>query len=352
MAKSRIIIADTDTSYLIPLQLKFTESFFEKIDLELITQQDYFNILFASPQKADILIVSEDLYTSSLSRHNIAHTFIMTENRDEGTTGALNAQRIFKYTSTKEIFNEIIRKASDVLELSVKTKKGCQIIAVYSACGGTGKTTLALGLCVCLEKQFRRVLYINAVPLQTFSSKFENKSPIAPPEVYASLEAGGRGAYRFVTHVVRKEGFGYLPRFKAALMSLGLKFSVFENIALGAKESGDYDYIVIDMDSVFDEDRARLLSLADKVVITLGQSASSLYATNILVSNISDSRSDKYIYICNDFNQYEKNFLITRDVNSSFIVSDYVEHFDDHEQMSIDDLAQKASIQRITFLIM
>ena len=35
MAKPRIIIADTDISYIIPLQLKFAEDFFEKIDLEI-----------------------------------------------------------------------------------------------------------------------------------------------------------------------------------------------------------------------------------------------------------------------------------------------------------------------------
>ena len=31
MAKPRIIIADSDTNYVIPLQLKFAEDFFEKV---------------------------------------------------------------------------------------------------------------------------------------------------------------------------------------------------------------------------------------------------------------------------------------------------------------------------------
>ena len=54
MAKPRIIIADTDLNYIIPLQLKFVEEFFDLIDLELITDQDYFSKLFSMSQKASI----------------------------------------------------------------------------------------------------------------------------------------------------------------------------------------------------------------------------------------------------------------------------------------------------------
>ena len=83
MAKPRIIIADTDISYIIPLQLKFVEEFFEKIDIEIVTDKAYYEQLFATPQKADILIVSEELYDSSLQRHNIGNIFLMTEQYED-----------------------------------------------------------------------------------------------------------------------------------------------------------------------------------------------------------------------------------------------------------------------------
>ena len=51
MAKPRIIIADTDISYIIPLQLKFVEDFFEKVDLEIVTDNEYFETLFSTPQR-------------------------------------------------------------------------------------------------------------------------------------------------------------------------------------------------------------------------------------------------------------------------------------------------------------
>ena len=47
MARPRVIVADTDESYVIPLQKKFAELFADKIDLEIITDKDYFNQLFS-----------------------------------------------------------------------------------------------------------------------------------------------------------------------------------------------------------------------------------------------------------------------------------------------------------------
>ena len=128
MAKPRIIIADTNVNYILSLQLKFAKDFFEKIDLEIITDEEYFESLFSTPQRVDILIVSEELYTLQLQRHNIAHIFVMTEQYEEDQTADLYVNHILKYTSTKEIFNEITSKASDVLNLGKVVKKETQVI--------------------------------------------------------------------------------------------------------------------------------------------------------------------------------------------------------------------------------
>ena len=103
MARPRIIIADTDVNYILSLQLKFVEEFFEKIDLEIITDRNYFENMFESPQRAEVLIVSEDLYDLSIQKHNIGNVFLMTEKNEEEQTADLNVTRIFKYTSIKDV---------------------------------------------------------------------------------------------------------------------------------------------------------------------------------------------------------------------------------------------------------
>lgn len=351
MAKPRIIIADTNVNYILSLQLKFAKDFFEKIDLEIITDEEYFESLFATPQRVDILIVSEELYTLQLQRHNIAHIFVMTEQYEEDRTADLYVNHILKYTSTKEIFNEITSKASDVLNLGKVVKKETQVIMFYSASGGAGKTTVAMGVSASLTKNYKRVLYLNASHLQVFHHMLENKTSITSNDIYAKLNTMNENIYDDIKHVIRKELFSYIPPFKASLMSLGMNYTIFEKIISSAKKSGDYDFIIVDADITFDEEKARLFNIADKVVIIMNQNFASVLATNILVSNINGANSDKYIFICNDFDKSKDNALISPNIMLKFAVNDYINHFNHYDNMRIDDFSKENSIQKVAFLI-
>lgn len=351
MAKPRIIIADTDINYIIPLQLKFAEDFFEKIDLEIISDNEYFNTLFSTPQRADILIISDNLYDKSMQRHNISHIFVMNEQYEEGQTIDLKINHIFKYTSIKEIFNEITGKSADVLKIKKNGKQETQVVLFYSASGGTGKTTVAMGVSASLTKNYKRVLYINAARLQVFQQMLENHSAITSADVYAKLATATDSIYEDIKHVIRKELFSYLPPFKAALMSLGLNYSVFEKIISSAKKSGDYDFIVVDTDVTFDDEKASLLNIADKVIIVTKQSLASVLATNILVANINGSSTEKYTFICNDFDKEKDNALISPILSAKFSVSEYIEHFKHYDDMKPNDLSKESSIQKTAFLI-
>lgn len=352
MAKPRVIIADTDAGYIVPLQLKFAEDFFEKVDLEIITDTDYFESLFSTPQKIDILIVSEDLYSTAMQRHNILHIFVMNEQYEEDRTADLNVNHIFKYTSIKEIFNEITGKSVDVLKIGTAEKQETRVVLFYSASGGVGKTTLAMGVSASLTKSYKRVLYINAARLQVFQHMLENHSSITAADVYSKLVSAGDNIYSEIKHVIRKELFSYLPPFKAALMSLGLSYSVFEKIILSAKKSGDYDFIMVDADVSFDEDKAALLNLADNVIVVVKQTLASVLATNILVSNINGANAEKYIYICNDFDKENDNALISPKVSLKFSTSDYVDHFVHYESMMPEDFSKENCMQKTAYLIL
>lgn len=350
MAKPTIIIADADINYIIPLQLKFAEDFFEKVNIEIITDRDYFDKFSSTPQKVDILIISEDMYDNSIQRHNVSHIFVMTEEYKEDRTADLNVEHIFKYTSIKEIFSEITGKSADVLKIQ-KESQETQIVVFYSASGGTGKTTMALGVCASLTKNYKKVLYINAARLQSFHHMLKNHSAITMADVYAKLSVAGDDIYEDIKHVIRQELFYYVPPFKAAIMSLGLTYSVYEKIVRSAKRSGDYDFILVDADTTFDEDKASLLNIADKVVIVTNQTMAAVCATNILISNINGTNAEKYMVICNNFNKDKDNALISSRISLKFTIRDYVECFEHHERMKPEDLSRESSIQRAAFLI-
>ncbi len=355
MGKPRVIIADSDFSYIIPLQLKFAEQFRDRIDLEIISDPAFCAQMFSTPHKIDILIISEGMYDPSLRRQNIGHLFLMTEQPEVGRTGELDVEMVYKYTSIMSIYNEISGKSRDVLEPvsdERSGKKEPQIVMVYSAAGGVGKTTLALGISASLAKNYKKVLYINAGRLQHFQTMLRNGSAIASADVYAKLNNSTANVYDELRHIIRTELFSYLPPFRAALMSLGLRYSIFERIAVNAKNSREYDYIVIDADSAFDEENAHLMHTADKVVIVTDQHRRAVYATNLLVANINGISSDKYFFICNNFDKDDNNALVNADGGLRFSVNDYVEHIPRYDQLACEDLPNSNGIQRVSVLVM
>lgn len=352
MAKPRIIIADTDTSFINPMQLKFVEEFFDQIDLELITDPEYFSKLFSMSQKAAILIVSEDLYDINIQRHNIANVFLMTESKEEDSTADLNVSRVHKYISIKEIFAEIVGKSGESLNISNESKKDPQIISICSASGGVGKTTVALGVSACLTRNYKRVLYISADRLQTFQRLLETPGPISATDVYAKLTVAEKNAFWDIRHVIRKETFSYLPPFKASLMSLGLQYSVFEKIAVSAKESREYDYVIVDTDTTFDEDKARLMDISDKVVVVTQQSSTAVYATNVWASNINGLNSEKFLFVCNKFDRDRENALVSPGMDMKFVPNEYINLISHYDQMKPTDFAKESGIQKVAFLIM
>lgn len=353
MKKPRVIIADTDAAYTVPLQLKFVEEFFNQIDLEIITDRTYYETLFSAAQSVDVLIVSEELYSDGLQRHDIRHTFLMQEETDRGeTTASLLVNRIGKYSSMKEIFNEIVGKSAPTFDFGEDGKKAePRIILVTSAAGGVGKTTVAMGLCAALTKSYKRVLYLNADRLQNFQAKLSNPSPITANDVYTKLLTGGKNRFADIHHVVREEGFQYLPPFKAALMSLGLPYQIFEQLAVSAKESKDYDFIVVDADSTFDEEKARLIDIADKVIIVTDQSRAAVFATNRLYESISDAGGEKFLYLCNNFDRDSDNALTDPSLRLRFSINEYLQHFGGFDKKDLDALSKEKDVQKLAYLL-
>lgn len=352
MARPRVLIADEDSNYIFPLQYKFVTEFFDQIDLEIITFRDYYTELFSKPQNVDVLIVSEELYDSSLQRHNIGSVFVMSESQNEDSGRDSNVHKLFKYSSIKEIFNEIVGKSAGSLSVAAAEKKDTQIVVVTSAAGGVGKTTIALGVAASLAKSYKRVLYLNASRLQNFQYLLDNKTPLSSSEVYAKLTNPTERIYEDLKHVIRKELFSYLPAFKASLMSLGISYDVFETIAQSAKESGDFDFIVLDAESTFDEYKTKLINIADKVILVTDQSLNGVNATSALVSNINMVNPDKYIFICNKFESERFNALVAPDAALKYSINEYVGRYGDDVKVSCEELSAKNEIKKVAFLVM
>lgn len=348
-AKTRLILADVDADYIIPLQLNLAKSYSQNMDIEIITRIDYFQKFFSTPQDIDILIISEKLVNDSVYRHNIANVFILTENQD---IAKQSSNYIYKYSSVNEILSMVFGKSLDTLEqkdsfLNNRKDKNTKVILFYSVNGGTGKTTVSMGLSACLSQQYRNILYIEANYLQTFHYLLNDKDKSFITDFSSKIRDN---ELSFLSNYIRHEEFDYLPSFNSSLLSLGLSFSYFKNIIEHFKKLNTYDVIIVDTDSAFNEEKAELIDYADLVFIITKQF--SYYASSLerFNSNISISNPDKFIYVCNDFKDSEKNAYVEMTSNKKVQINEYIRHIDSCENKSITDVSNHTDIQKLSFL--
>lgn len=348
MSKPKIILADSDEKYLSPLEIKFLESLDEEIDLEIITDLQYFDSYFSTPKSANALVVSDEFYTSDLQKHNIGKIFVLSENVDEENTDDLLIDRIFKYSNINEIYKQILAK-SNISSSSYKDKETV-VVLLYSASGGVGKTTLSLAMSSSLASGYNKVLYVNAQKINSFQCNLNNDSSL-PNSIVSEFLNPDLTLYDRVKHTIRKEGFDYLPPFSMSLSSLGLESYVYIEFLKSVKATKKYDLIIVDTDTNFDKFKTDLITFSDKVFILLNQNLNSVYSTNMLLKNISCNDSEKYYFVCNNYDENAYNALIDDKTKQNFIVNEYVKKIDGIDEKSISQIAKNSDIQKISYLL-
>lgn len=349
MEKPRIVIIDDDFSYVIPLQSKFIYEFMDNVELEVITERDCMQSFFEGLQKIDILIIDQKLYFDEISKHQIKHIFVLGEDEKE-LKKSNQIYTFYKYTNVTEVFLKIVGVGNLKIPIKTDTRKS-QIVLITSASGGTGKTTIALGMARALSDMYQRVLYIEASHLQTFQYFMDNKEPIESSIIYKKLTKIEKQNYANVRGELRTEHFTYMPPIKAPIMSFGINYNVFGAIAKAARESGEYDFVILDTDSIFDETKAAMMNMADKVMIVTEPNSKSIYSTNKLVQSINNSDAEKYCYICN---KYKDEDVPQYKLQSKMFykVDDYVNYFEEYDNMNCEKFGLQESIRKLAFLLL
>lgn len=345
MGKLRIILAETEKTVLHALEFKFLYELRDNAELEIISDAAYFEKFCSTQQKADILVCGQGLFSQSLKRHDIGKIFVLCEAPKESTTSELDIEYVNKYSNPKIIIDQVLKGTS-----FRQNTNDPILVLVYSAGGGTGKTTVAMGICAAMAKNFKRVLYINAERINTFQSRLHGSTSI-PNSMIKDMAHSGEDIYRRIKHLIRKDGFDYLPPFSVAISSMGLSFRIYEKIAVSAKSSRDYDFIVVDTDSVFDEYKASLISKSDRVFVILNQTKASVFATNALLTNMNAGDSSKFFFICNRYDSKKYNAILSKDIVPKFTVSESISYIDGAEDMGLGQLAVHGDVQKTAYLI-
>ncbi len=297
MTNAHIVLAVPEEEYLFPLELSLLERPELDAAISAFSEKACLENYFAVPRSPELLIIDEAFYSPSLLRHSIRSILLLSEQETAAARGTDSLHTVYKYADLRQIVQEAMHLLRSTNCMAVSSGKA-KVITVCSAAGGSGKTTVALGIAACLSQNHRRVLHIDAEHMQNACYFFSDPAPLSM-EASAKLQTANEGLFELLKGYLRQEGFTYLPAFRASLSALELDFSCFTRIIEEASQCGDYDYIVADTDCVLDEAKAHLLQRSDRIVMVTQQDPYSEMKLKRLQSSLDMSDPARFLYVCN-----------------------------------------------------
>lgn len=345
MEKAVIIIADKEGSYIDALEEKFVSELGCKAEIEIITEEEYFDSYFSVARSVEILIIGEEFYCEALRRHNIQQVFLLTEENERDSESWVTS--LYRYGSVEEIYNEILGKSRELLLNKDEREEKTQIIAFYSAIGGCGKTMLSMAAAKYLSSQQKRVFYMSTETIQSFAYFLEQDSGI-PRELYKRMRLEQENIYVTAKSNLRNEAFTYLPPLKTSLESFQIGMDFWENLLESCKESGDYDYVIVDIESGYELRKLQLLQKADKAVIVIMQDRLSTAKMEYMLNNLDMRNREKCLCVCNRYKEEQEDFYRESGLWRRMPVTEYIKEYP-NDNLDIQELASAKELQKAVY---
>lgn len=211
--------------------------------------------------------------------------------------------QVIKYQRISNIYKEIVRQYADKAgySMTLDHSQDTQMIAVYSPIGGSGKTTVALTVASRLTGFGKNVLFISMEQL--------NSSICVNPKQEEGITALVQSVTDEHTNFELKlkgllkqgiNGMWYIEGFDRIVDYSAVKDEEITEVLKGIRSCGEYDYVVIDMESNIDALGREVMEIADYIFVVekpgeLPAVKMELFARQAIV----DEYNSKMIRVCN-----------------------------------------------------
>lgn len=326
MGKPSIVIADLDVEYALKVEAKFLKEFRDEVKLEVITELAYCREFLSRPHDIDVMLVSDGLYTDDVRKQNVKNLYVLTDRDADGDlTSSAHAEYVFKYGSLNFIFNRV-KGSSDALRAIEEGNRETSVVLFYSPIGGSGSTTAAVAVAGALQKNYHRVLFVDAQYIQSFESFLRRERESDTSMVRAVLGVSGPEVFDRLRSYIASDDFDYLPAVKSGLLAFDLTLQLFVDFIEGAKRSGQYDYVVVDTDASFGLEKLQLLNVADSVVVCVEQGPRALAKVLRFVSNVDGGCLAKCRFVCNKYRKDERNMFVEGGTSTGISLTDFIDY--------------------------
>lgn len=238
----RIRIISPDNEYINKIIGKIAARIRNDIILEYITDENFFIASRNNAQRVNIEFIDENFLSKYTYKPVADNTFVISERANNGAV----VNKLEGSEAILRVLGDSVLKAND-------SRGMCQVVAVSSPYGGSGKTIVALALAARLSQMHRKVLYIDAENAQNYYEKLDKKDYVreyANKELAAAIINLTTSSYEDIKKQVIHGLFDYLPPFEKYLFYYHLKPDMLRSLADTIAARKEYDYVIVEQESV------------------------------------------------------------------------------------------------------
>lgn len=286
--KIKVAILEKDISYLNRLVSVFSTKFVDKLEIYSFTDEEVAYSSLAQ-SRIDIFLASSvfevdmDRVPPKCSFAYLVEAVDIESFRNQGV--------LYKFQRVDLIYKQIISLYSEKAEQTTVAHTGnggsTKIISFLSASGGTGSSTVAAACAVRFGSMGKKVLYLNLEQFGSADVFFQAEGNGNFGDIIYAIKSKRGNLLLKLESLVKKDESGvffYSSALKALDMA-ELKAAECVELLNMIRDSGDYEYIILDMDFSLAKEEVQVLRQCNRIVLVNdGSSTSNEKLTRVIDS--------------------------------------------------------------------
>jgi cellulose biosynthesis protein BcsQ len=318
------VILDDDRAFLEMLtDFVQTSSYRNKIRLKTFTQKSAFYSFIESVNLFHLLVIKTDMY-SDLALPSPPTPLVLLGEDNAVVSDEIDSICLVKYQPLNQLLDRMLALYEENETKVIHRTYASEIISVYSAVGGCGKTTVAANLAKLLAFLDHKVFYLNLELFQSVSMfpASDNSSNYAQLLYYLQVNSTQLSAkLSTLKHFDPQTKVTYLDPLTNVidmeLMSGDTVKCLLETIIA----EGEYEFIIIDLDHTMHDRVLRALSLSDFVFWIMLDDLNCLHKSELMLKELKNKFSaaslhwkDNISYILNKYTGKIANNFSNRNI--------------------------------------
>lgn len=236
-------------------------------------------------QKQHILLTDADLEAEELS--NFEQVIKLSEDKSSAMEEEIS---VFKYQPLNELLSQVLSihyEHSGKLHQNFYGEQKELVISFYSGSAGAGKTVLSMCLAKHLAVQNKRVFYLSLEQLHT-SYLYFKEPKISSAEVFYYLKNNTDRLMAKIESLKSHDPLTNIDYFTFPVLPEEMEALTEEDVKMlvqSLKETQEYDYIIIDLDSSLHDRNQAAMEISDDIFWVLGSDETSMERSKYMLDN-------------------------------------------------------------------